>query len=264
MNLRLLIVDDEPAARQRLRDLLSRQRGTEVVAEAADVPDALDRVRRDRPDVVFLDIEMPGADGFRLIDQLNRDERPAVVFVTAHEQHALRAFDVDAVDYLLKPFGADRLEAALGRVRETVAARRGFAAAGAAFPAAETAAQGATPSSRLPIRHNGRISFLDVGDIDWIDAAHNQVRIHAHGRAHLQRDAIGAIEQRLDPRRFVRIHRSTIVNVERVQELLVNAAGQYLLVLKNAQRLSVSRSYRDRLREALRLGEGREASPRAS
>lgn len=259
MNLRSLIVDDEPAARQRLRDLLSRQRGTEVVAEAADVPDALDLVRRDRPDVVFLDIEMPGADGFRLIEQLTLEERPAVVFVTAHEQHALKAFDVDAVDYLLKPFGADRLEAALGRVRESVAARRAFAARPGG---GENEAMQPSPSSRLPIRQNGRISFLDVSDIDWIDAAHNQVRIHSHGRAHLQRDAIGAIEQRLEPRRFVRIHRSTIVNIERVQELLVNAAGQYLLVLKNGQRLSVSRSYRDRLREALRLGESREAAAR--
>lgn len=259
MNLRSLIVDDEPAARQRLRDLLSRQRGTEVVAEAADVPDALDLVRRDRPDVVFLDIEMPGADGFRLIEQLTLEERPAVVFVTAHEQHALKAFDVDAVDYLLKPFGADRLEAALGRVRESVAARRAFAARPGG---GENEAMQPSSSSRLPIRQNGRISFLDVSDIDWIDAAHNQVRIHSHGRAHLQRDAIGAIEQRLEPRRFVRIHRSTIVNIERVQELLVNAAGQYLLVLKNGQRLSVSRSYRDRLREALRLGESREAAAR--
>jgi two-component system LytT family response regulator len=260
MNLRSLIVDDEPAARQRLRDLLSRQRGTEVVAEAADVPDALDLVRRDRPDVVFLDIEMPGADGFRLIEQLALEERPAVVFVTAHEQHALKAFDVDAVDYLLKPFGADRLEAALGRVRESVAARRSVAAR-----LGGTENEAVQPSSsRLPIRQNGRISFLDVSDIDWIDAAHNQVRIHAHGRAHLQRDAIGAIEQRLESRRFVRIHRSTIVNIERVQELLVNAAGQYLLVLKNGQRLSVSRSYRDRLREALRLGESREAAVRTS
>jgi two-component system LytT family response regulator len=257
MNLRSLIVDDEPAARQRLRDLLSRQPDTEVVAEASGVPEALALVRRDRPDVVFLDVEMPGADGFRLVEELSREERPAVVFVTAHEQHALRAFDVDAVDYLLKPFGADRLETALSRVRENVAARKMMTPDG-------EAAKPRPLNTRLPIRQNGRVSFLEIQEIDWIDAAHNQVRINAHGRSYLQRDAIGAIEQRLDPHRFVRIHRSTIVNIERVRELLVNAAGQYLLVLENGQRLSVSRSYRERLRDALQLRESNKGASRTA
>ena len=251
--LRTLIVDDEPAARQRLRDLLAGATETEVVAEAADVPGALALVRAERPDVVFLDIEMPGADGFALLDELAHSERPAVVFVTAHEEHALRAFDVEAIDYLLKPFGWDRLESTLARVRDEVAHRRQKVLSSTVEDLLADYRRPRSVDDRLPIRQNGRVSFLRIADIDWVDAAHNQVRIHAHGVSHLLRESISALEERLDGETFLRVHRSTIVNVNRIQELLVNPAGQYVLVLRSGQRLSVSRSYRERLRDALKL-----------
>jgi two-component system LytT family response regulator len=249
--LRAFIVDDEPSARDRLRDLLEKQRDVEVAGESADVPGALSAIReapQGPPDVVFLDVQMPGADGFQLIDAVGARAMPAVVFVTAHEDYALRAFAVDAVDYLLKPFDADRFAAALSRVREELqlrALRRG------GLPEA----QRKKPLDRLPLRSAGRVSFLRVDHVEWVDAAHNYVRIHGiDGHTHLVRGAISDLETRLDPERFVRIHRSTIVNVDRVRELELTTHGSYVAILEGGQRLAVSRSFRDRLPTLLGTG----------
>ena len=248
--LRAFIVDDEPSARDRLRDLLEKQRDVEVVGESADVPGALTAIRETPPDVVFLDVQMPGADGFQLIEAVGTRAMPAVVFVTAHEEHALRAFDVDAVDYLLKPFDEERFGAALSRVREELdlrALRRG------GLPEERT--QRKKPLDRLPLRSAGRVSFLRVDHVEWVDAAHNYVRIHGiDGHTHLVRGAISDLETRLDPERFVRIHRSTIVNVDRVRELELTAHGNYVAILEGGQRLTVSRSFRDRLPMLLGTG----------
>ena len=245
--LRAFIVDDEPSARDRLRDLLEKQRDVEVAGESADVPGALAAIREaptGPPDVVFLDVQMPGADGFQLIDAVGPRAMPAVVFVTAHEEHALRAFDVDAVDYLLKPFDEDRFTAALGRVREELQAR-----------ALRRGGERKKPLDRLPLRSAGRVSFLRVDHVEWVDAAHNYVRIHGiDGHTHLVRGAISDLETRLDPERFVRIHRSTIVNVDRVRELELTAHGGYVAILEGGQRLAVSRSFRDRLPMLLGTG----------
>lgn len=242
--LRALVVDDEPAARDRLRDLLLRQRDVEVLGESEDVAGAIEAIRAEPPDVVFLDVQMPGADGFQLIDAVGARAMPAVVFVTAHEEHALRAFDVDAVDYLLKPFDEERFATALARVREELEARR-----------LRNNGERRRPLDRLPLRSAGRVSFLRVDHVEWVDAAHNYVRIHStDGRTHVVRGAIGDLETRLDPQRFVRIHRSTIVNVERVRELELTAHGGHVAILESGQRLAVSRSFRDRLPALLGAG----------
>jgi two-component system LytT family response regulator len=244
--LRAFIVDDEPSARDRLRDLLEKQRDVEVAGESADVPGALEAIREapGPPDVVFLDVQMPGADGFQLIDAVGARAMPAVVFVTAHEEHALRAFDVDAVDYLLKPFDEERFGTALSPVREELELRQ-----------LRRGGERKKPLDRLPLRSAGRVSFLRVDHVEWVDAAHNYVRIHGiDGHTHLVRGAISDLETRLDPERFVRIHRSTIVNVDRVRELELTAHGSYVAILEGGQRLAVSRSFRDRLPTLLGTG----------
>src|SRR6185436_9088536 len=204
--LRAFIVDDEPSARDRLRDLLEKQRDVEVAGESADVPGALAAIR-----------------------QMGTDQGPQ------------GPPDVDAVDYLLKPFDEERFTAALSRVREELqlrALRRGGV----------PESQRKKPLDRLPLRSAGRVSFLRVDHVEWVDAAHNYVRIHGiDGHTHLVRGAIGDLETRLDPERFVRIHRSTIVNVDRVRELELTAHGSYVAILEGGQRLTVSRSFRDRL-----------------
>jgi two-component system LytT family response regulator len=222
--LRAFIVDDEPVARDRLRQ--------QAAAEEA------------LPDVVFLDVQMPGADGFHLIEAVGARTMPAVVFVTAHEEHALRAFDVDAVDYLLKPFDEERFSTALSRVREELELRQ-----------LRRGGDRKKPLERLPLRSAGRVTFLRVDDVEWVDAAHNYVKIHAtDGKAHVVRGAISDLESRLDPGRFVRIHRSTIVNVDRVRELELSSHGSYVAILSSGQRLTVSRSFRDRLPALLGTG----------
>jgi two-component system, LytTR family, response regulator len=242
--LRSFIVDDEPSARDRLRDLLEKQRDVEVVGESADVPGALAAIRENPPDVVFLDVQMPGLDGFQLIEAVGARAMPAVVFVTAHEEHALRAFDVDAVDYLLKPFDEERFAAALSRVREELELRT-----------LRRGGERKKPLDRLPLRSAGRVSFLRVDHVEWVDAAHNYVKIHGiDGGTHLVRGAISDLEARLDPERFVRIHRSTIVNVDRVRELELTTHGNYVAILEGGQRLTVSRSFRDRLPTLLGTG----------
>jgi two-component system LytT family response regulator len=235
--LRAFLVDDEPASRERVRDLLLQHRDVEVAGESGDVAAALAAMETAAPDVVFLDVEMPGADGFALIERIGARAMPPVVFVTAHEEHALRAFEVDAVDYLLKPFDAERFAIALSRVRAELELRR-----------LRTAGERRKAVARLPLRTAGRVTFLEVDEIEAVDAAHNYVRIQAtDGKTHVVRGAIGELAARLDPERFVRIHRSTIVNVDRVRELELTPHGGHVAILVSGRRLSVSRSFRDRL-----------------
>ena len=256
MTLRTLIVDDEPGARQRLRDLLTSAPRPRSWPRRPTCPEALALVRSERPDVVFLDIEMPGADGFSLIDDLDPAERPAVVVVSAHEHHALRAFDVDALDYLLKPFGWDRLETSLARVRDEVAQRQQRVVSSTLEDLLDDYRRQRSLDDRLPVRHNGRVSFVRLGDIDWVDAAHNRVRIQAHGASYLLRESISSDRGAARPRHLrARPSLDHRQRRQRVQELRVNDSGQYTLVLKSGQRLSVSRSHRERLRDLLGLDE---------
>jgi two-component system, LytTR family, response regulator len=253
--LRVLLVDDEPLVRRGLRAFLAAERGVEVVGEARDGNEAVAAVRTLAPDVLFLDVQMPELDGFGVLDALG-PERPAVVFVTAFDAYAIRAFEVHAVDYLLKPFDEPRFRTALDRVRERVAARRG----GVPAPDAggldarldallvQLRGDGRVPTdwlARIAIRETDRVTYVPVGDVDWLEADDNYVRVHTRGGARLVRETLKSLESRLDPRHFARIHRSAIVNLERVRELRPTFNGEYVVVLATGARLTLSRGHRD-------------------
>ena len=255
--LRVLLVDDEPLVRRGLRAFLAAERGVEVVGEARDGNEAVAAVRELAPDVLFLDVQMPELDGFGVLDALG-PERPAVVFVTAFDAYAIRAFEVHAVDYLLKPFDEARFRTALDRVRERVVARRGGATAAApdtgALDArldallAQLRGDGRVPTdwlARIAIRETDRVTYVPVGDVDWLEADDNYVRVHTRAGARLVRETLKSLESRLDPRHFARIHRSAIVNLERVRELRPTFNGEYVVVLATGARLTLSRGHRD-------------------
>jgi two-component system, LytTR family, response regulator len=253
MELRTIIVDDEPLARQRLGDLLSREPEVRVVADCGDVSEAVSAVRRLAPDLVILDIHMPEKDGFAVIEEIGPQEMPPVIFVTAHDAHAIRAFEVHAVDYLLKPVDRARLRTALSRARSQLEQRRiGEIRRQLADLVGDLKPEPSTHAERLIVRSNGRVLFFKVDEIDWIDAAGNYVRLNAGDHSHLLRETMAGIESRLDPARFVRIHRSTIVNIDRVKELVQGPHGDFVVVLRNGKRLPLSRGYRERLEGALK------------
>lgn len=243
-SLRVLIVDDEPLARARLTQLLHREEGVELVGEASRAGEARSMIEALRPDVLLLDVQMPGGSGFELVDSLPAETRPGVIFVSAHDQHAVRAFSVRAIDYLLKPFDRERLRAALDRARDAVVrrARLGESAEARAVTAARD------PSrylSRFVVRSVGRMLLIDAGEVDWIEAAGNYVRLHHGGQKHLLRETMNSLESQLDPERFARIHRSTIVNLDRVRELHHILHGDYSVFLRDGTRLTLSRGYRE-------------------
>jgi len=243
--LRVLVVDDEALARARLRRLLAGEEGVEVVGEAASADEARRLIAEERPDLVFLDVQMPGEDGFELLESLPAGAAPEVVFVTAYDQHALRAFEVNALDYLLKPFDRERLRLALERAREALA-RRSPAALDEQLRLMLQELRGEQPHlSRFVIRSVGRIVFVTAADVDWIEASGNYVRLHIGKESHLLRETMSSLETRLDPRVFARIHRSAIVNIERIRELHHIFHGDYSVLLKDGTRLTLSRGYRE-------------------
>ena len=265
---RILIVDDEPLARQRLQRLLAASPDCDVTAVPNGVA-ALDAVRRDRPDIVFLDVQMPEMDGFTVLDRIEPANRPVVVFVTAFEQHALRAFDAEAVDYLVKPFDDSRFAASLVRAQTLVAHRRLSAAVrGLALPNAEASSDdgagagvaadeptelefGERGVERVLVRSHDRLKVIPVAAIDWIAAEGNYVRIVAGKEHPLHRSTLAEFETRLDQSRFVRVHRSAIVNLDRVRELREVSRGEYAVVLADGTKLKVSRARRSRLEQLL-------------
>jgi two-component system LytT family response regulator len=251
MSIRTLIVDDEPLARQRVRRLLEADPDVTVVGESGDGRQALADLRALRPDLVFLDVQMPALDGFGVLAELGAEATPMVIFVTAHDRYALKAFEVHALDYLLKPFDAARFAAALERAKAQL--RQGSAADWQErLRELLRAAPGRPPGpERLLIKSGGRIYFVRIEDVDWIEAAGNYVRLHVGAEEHLLREALTTLEKKLDPGRFVRIHRSTVVNLERIRELQPAFHGDYVLILRDGTELAVSRGYRDRLGEAL-------------
>ena len=247
--IRLVIADDEPLARQRIRTLLEDRRDVAVVGEARDGAEAVDMILRERPDVVFLDVKMPELDGFEVIAALEEmSSSPAIVFVTAFGEFAVKAFEVRALDYLLKPFDRARLDRAL----ESAAARR---ASGGGTPALRELLgmlrSEERREQRFLIRSGHRMYFVLASDIDWADAAGNYVRLHAQGRAHLHRDTMKALETRLDPRRFVRIHRSAIVNIDRIAQIEPYVHGEYVVTMRDGTRLTSSRAHSAGLRALL-------------
>jgi len=246
--LRVAIVDDEAPARGLLREFLSAHPGVEIVAECSNGFDAVKRIGELAPDVVFLDIQMPKLDGFEVLELLER--RPAVVFVTAYDEYALRAFEVHAVDYVLKPVGRERLAAALAQVRSRLGATD---AAPPPSPAALAAA--ARPPGqhleRLLVKDGANVHVIPVGQVDWIEAQDDYVAIHAGGKTHLKPQPLGEVADALDPARFVRVHRSYVLNVERLARLELYAKDSYQAVLTDGRELPVSRAGHARLRELL-------------
>ena len=245
--IRTLIVDDEPLARDKIRFLLAKDPDIEITGEAANGQDAVDLIEQKCPDLVFLDIQMPGLDGFAVLKKVGPDRIPGIVFVTAYDQYALQAFDVHALDYLLKPFAAKRFNETLQRAKEQLRSR-----AGGAFTQQILSLLGGLGSApryleRIVVKSSGRVFFLKVDDIDWIEAAGNYLNIHIGSQAHLLRETMNGIETQLEPRRFVRIHRSTLVNIERIKELSPLFHGDYVVTLANGTRLTLSRSYRENL-----------------
>ena len=254
--LRVLIVDDEQPAREGLRLRLKKESDVTIIGEYGDAASALAAIKADRPDILFLDIEMPGLDGFSLLASAGDVKPPAVVFVTAHDAHAIKAFDVRALDYLLKPVEQERLREAIDRardywegVRKAEVADRVHGLVSEAYSSGTPAAQAQKPAAglRIPIRHDGSIQLVNAVDIDWIDAAGDSVKLHAGKTTHALRKSMGEMIAMLDPRQFVRIHRSTIVNVERVRELQPWFHGEYVVVLRDGTKLKLSRGYRDNL-----------------
>ena len=252
--LRALIVDDESLARDTVRRLLGGDPDIEVVGECAGGAEAARRIRDSAPDILFLDVQMPEVDGFEALRRARPAEVPAVVFVTAHEAYAIRAFEAEALDYVLKPFDDERfhrtVERAKGRVREHRVNRLARRMA-ATLDARTEPEPGAGYVERLAIRRAGGVFFVRVDDVDWIEAADYCVRIHTAGRFHLLREPLGDLETRLDPRRFLRVHRSAIVNLARIKELQSHFHGDGVLLMHDGSRLRVSRGRRERLHQLL-------------
>jgi two-component system LytT family response regulator len=255
-------VDDEPAARRGVRLLLERDGGVDIVGEATGGAEAAELIARERPELAFLDVQMPGCDGFQALVRAGIENAPpAVIFVTAYDEYALRAFEVHAVDYLLKPYDDARFAAALARAKDEVRRRQADTVNSrlhqlldylqhAPQPAATTT--GENPSDRILIKSSGEIFFLKVEEIDWIEAEGDYMKFHVNGRTHLMRETMARLESRLDPKKFIRIHRSTIVNIDRLRKLSPSFAGEYAVILHDGTKLKLSRGYHERIATLLK------------
>lgn len=257
--IRTLVVDDEPLAREGLRLLLAADPEVSVVGEAGNGPEAVRLIREQRPDLVLLDVQMPELNGFEVLSHLGPGEVPAVIFVTAYDRYALRAFDIHALDYLLKPFRDDRFHDAIGRAKAQIRLARmsdlsqrlmSVLSTYGERDGAPAPAPAPTPTERwvrrLAIRDSGRVVFLDVDEIEYIEAADYYVQIHAGGKAYLHRETMQGLEARLDPERFMRIHRSAIVNSSRIRELRSEGRRDLVVVLTGGAELRVARSHREK------------------
>jgi two-component system LytT family response regulator len=244
MTMRALIVDDEPLARRRLRTLLRAEPDVTVVGEAEDGVAAVGAITALRPDLVFLDVQMPGLDGFGVLDEIGLARAPAVIFVTAYDRYALEAFDAHAVDYLLKPFDRGRLRDAIARAARLA----GHDDLLQRIHALLESASARRPLRRLLVRSEGRIHFVNVAEIDWVERAGHYAVVHAGRATHVVRETIAALAARLDPDRFARIGRGTVVNLDAVRELQSASHGDLDVVLKNGTRLRASRRYAQALR----------------
>jgi two-component system LytT family response regulator len=247
MTIRAVIVDDEPLARRRIRSLLVEAEGVEVVAECANGREAIQALEAAPPDLLFLDIQMPEVDGFDVLQAIGVGQVPVVIFVTAYDQFALRAFEAHALDYLLKPFDDERFEAALQRARERIRQQQGGDLDRRLRALLEEVRGDHGYLRRLVVPSGHRSVFIRTEQIDWIEAERNYVRLHVGGRAYLLRENLSRIASALDPTTFCRIHRSTIVNVDRIQAVESLFGGEYLVVLHDGTRLTSGRSYRRNL-----------------
>jgi two-component system LytT family response regulator len=249
--IRTLIVDDEPLAREGLRVRLAREADVEIVGEAIDGVAAIESIRALTPDLVFLDVQMPGFGGFDVLDRVSETHLPVVIFVTAYDQYALKAFDVHALDYLLKPFSEARFTLALERARQALLSEVDRDADRRIAALLATRGDAASPPksylTRLPVKDRDRYLLLRIEEVNWIEAAQNYVQIHARRSEFLIRTTMAEIEAQLDPARFARIHRSTLVNLDRIREIRPGWHGDFDVVLEDGTQLKLSRHYRDRL-----------------
>ena len=252
--IKVLVADDEPLARDRLTSLLSAEPDVEVVGAARDGEEAVTAIQHHAPDLVFLDIQMPQMDGFDVIEAVGHEQMPLVIFVTAYDQHALKAFQVRALDYLLKPFDRERFTDALQRARTQIERAETGDLGRRLMAIVKDLRRDGPRAERLVVKSGGRLFFLRTDEIDWIEAAGNYVRLHVGPASHLLRETMNAIEGRLDPEKFFRIHRSRIVNMERIQELQPWLNGEYAVLLRTGTRLTLSRGYREKLQERLAKG----------
>ncbi len=252
--MRTLVVDDEPIARERVMSLLQHEEDVEIVGECSDGAQAIAAIQQQTPDLVFLDVQMPGVDGFGVISAIGAERMPIVIFVTAYDEYALKAFEVHALDYLLKPFGKDRFQETLKHARASLERRRAGDLGRRLLALVNDIKPEPPKFDRLVVKSGGRVFFLRSEDIDWIEAAGNYVRLHLGEESHLFRETMNRMESRLDRRRFARIHRSRIVNTERIKELQPWFNGEYVVMLRNGTRLPLSRGYRDKLQEQLGKG----------
>lgn len=246
--IRTVIVDDEELARDRIQTLLELQPDVEIVGVCTDGPSAVEMIDRVQPDLVFLDVQMPGMDGFEVVENLERTKMPAVVFVTAHDAHALRAFEIHALDFLLKPFDQTRFEKALERARGQLSQTKGTTVLDSRLVTLlEELHEERKYSERLIVKSSGRVFFVRTEEIDWVEASGNYVKIHTKSDAHLLRESMKNMEAKLDPKTFVRIHRSAIVNIDHIKELEPWFHGEYIVIMRDGTRLTASRVFSDRL-----------------
>jgi two-component system LytT family response regulator len=248
---RTVIADDERLARQKLLVLLESEPMVKVVAECQDGRQTLSAIRTLRPEMLLLDIQMPDLDGFQVLSEISPDEMPVVIFTSAYDQYAIRAFEANALDYLLKPFDQERLHHAVERARSELRKDRDREITHRILNLLSQVRSITPPApeldSRLVIKANGRVVFLDLDSIEWVEAAANYVRLNVGKESYLFRETISRISERLDANHFVRIHRSTIVNVRKIKELIPVNSGEYVVVLKSGRELSCSRGYRSAL-----------------
>ncbi len=248
-----IVVDDEPLAREGIRQLLASHENVEIVGEANDGVRAVELIEATKPDLVFLDIQMPECDGFGVVKEVGADSMPEVIFVTAFDEFALRAFEVHALDYLLKPIDPDRFAEAVGRAKSHIETRESTTLSRKLVQLLKDIPSQKQYLQRLAIKSSGKITFVNAIEIDWIEANGDYVWIHSQGKKHLLRDKISELNGKLDPNHFARIHRSTIVNINRIHNLEPMFYGDYAVNLNNGAKLTLSRSYRDKLFSILHL-----------
>ena len=249
--IRVLLVDDEPLAREMLREMLQGDAEVEIVGESCNGREALDAIHTLEPDLIFLDVQMPEIGGFEVLAALGKEKAPYVIFVTAYDQYAVRAFEVQALDYLLKPFDQERFDTSWQRAKAQLKRDRNGGMDQRILTLLEELKAGNKYLERLVIKAAGRIYFLETGEIDWIEAEGNYVSVHSAKKSHLLRETISSLESQLDPKKFVRIHRSSIVRLDYIQELQPWFHGEYRVILQDGTQLTLSRNHRDKLQEAL-------------
>ena len=251
LRIRALVVDDEPLAREMIREMLATDPEVEVVGECGNGREAIEAIKTSTPDLVFLDVQMPELGGFEVLESLDPNTTPYVIFVTAYDQYAVRAFEVHALDYLLKPFDRERFEVAWQRAKAQIKLDRTSRRDQDIIALLEELKAGPRYLERLVIKNGGRVFFLHVQDIYCIEAEGNYVRVYDNQKGYLLRETISSLEEQLDPKQFLRIHRSAIVKIDRIKEMQPWFHGEYRIIMENGKQLALSRNYRANLQEAV-------------